>query len=377
MIRAIRSHISWKIFLTYLLVILVGGVVLVETMNLYFPPALDRHLQHMSPLMQQTMGIPRPPGFLQYFRSAIDESLIYSALAAFGIALLASLILSRRLTTPVKSIMQASQRIAEGDYSHRVSISARQDHKFRDELDQLAISFNQMAERLQQIEEIRRQLIADVSHELRTPLTTIKGSMEGLMDGVLPANPETYQSVYREADRLQGLVEDLHELSRVESGKIALNLKSVNITHLIHTAQKQMQSAFDEKHITLNDEIQKNLVRVKADEDRILQVLINLLGNAMQFTPPDGSVTISAKRQEKNVLVSVKDTGIGIQPHDLPHIFERFYRADKSRSRQEGGGSGIGLTIAQSLVYAHGGRIWAESEGEGRGSTFSFTLPII
>ncbi len=376
MFRTIRSHISWKIFLTYLLVILAGGFVLVESINLSFPPALDRHLQRMSPLMQQMMGVPRLPNFMLYFQLAVRESLVYSAMAAFGIALLASIILSRQLTTPVKSMMQASQRIAEGDYSHRVPISKDQNEKSRDELDQLAISFNQMADRLQRIEEIRRQLIADVSHELRTPLTTIKGSMEGLMDGVLPANAETYQSVYREADRLQGLVEDLHELSRVESGKIELKLKSINITQLIHTAQKQMRPAFETKHISLKDEIQKNLNKVQADEDRLLQVLINLLGNALQFTPMDGSVTIDAKRQEKNVLISVKDNGVGIRERDLPHIFERFYRADKSRSRKEGGGSGIGLTIAQSLVHAHGGRIWAESEGEGKGSTFYFTLPI-
>jgi len=137
-----------------------------------------------------------------------------------------------------------------------------------------------------------------------------------------------------------------------------------------------MQQAFDAKHITLKDEIQKNLNKVQADEDRLLQVLINLLGNALQFTPKDGSVTITAKRQDKNVLISVKDNGVGIRAQDLPHIFERFYRADKSRSRKEGGGSGIGLTIAQSLIHAHGGRIWAESEGEGKGSIFFFTLPI-
>jgi signal transduction histidine kinase len=229
---------------------------------------------------------------------------------------------------------------------------------------------------LEQVELMRRQLLADVSHELRTPLTAIKGSMEGLIDGVLPADHSTYQNVYREADRLQRLVEDLQELSRVESGGIELTLKPVNLRALIKNALQRMRPSFDEKKVKLESKIQEKLPRVNADEDRLLQVIINLLSNALQFTPKKGSVMVTTAKIKNNLVVSIADNGIGIKPQDVEHIFERFYRADKSRSRQEGGGSGIGLTIAQSLVRAHGGRIWVESEGEGKGSVFSFSLPI-
>ena len=376
MFSAIRSHLSWKIFITYLLVIAVGSVILVATLNLSIGSTVDRHMMRMGPFIVEMIDGPRGIGIGENFRMAMNDALVYAALAAFAAGGIASLLLSRRLMAPVKSMMQASQRIAEGDYSKRVPISSGLSASNQDELDQLAHSFNSMAEKLEQIELMRRQLIADVSHELRTPLTAIKGSMEGLIDGVLPADHNTYESVYREADRLQRLVEDLQELSRVESGGIKLALKPISINSLIKNALQRMRPAFDEKKVKLESEIQDKLPRVKADEDRLLQVIINLLSNALQFTTSKGRVKVSADKNKNDLIVSIADNGIGIKPQDLEHIFERFYRADKSRSRQEGGGSGIGLTIAQSLVHAHAGRIWVESEGEGKGSIFYFSLPF-
>jgi signal transduction histidine kinase len=376
MLSAIRRHLSWKIFLTYLLVIAVGSGILVATLNLSIGSTVDRHMMRMGPFIVEMIDGPRDAGIGENFRMAMNDALVYAGLAAFAAGGIASLLLSRRLMAPVKSMMQASQRIAEGDYSKRVPASTTSSASNHDELDQLAHSFNRMAEKLEQIENMRRQLIADVSHELRTPLTAIKGSMEGLIDGVLPAEQSTYESVYREADRLQRLVEDLQELSPVESGGIKLTLKPININLLIHNALQRMQPAFDEKKIKLESDIHDILPRVKADEDRILQVIINLLSNALQFTPKKGMVKVSAAKYKNDLVISITDTGIGIKPRDIEHIFERFYRADKSRSRQEGGGSGIGLTIAQSLVHAHGGRIWVESEGEGKGSVFHFSLPF-
>jgi two-component system sensor histidine kinase BaeS len=376
MLSAIRRHLSWKIFLTYLLVIVVGSGILVATLNLSIGSSVDRHMMRMGPFIIEMIDGPRNAGIGENFRMAMNDALVYAGLAAFAAGGIASLLLSRRLMAPVKSMMQASQRIAEGDYSKRVPTSTTSSATNQDELDQLAHSFNRMAEKLEQVENIRRQLIADVSHELRTPLTAIKGSMEGLIDGVLPAEQSTYESVYREADRLQRLVEDLQELSPVESGGIKLTLKPININLLIRTALKRMQPAFDEKKIKLVSELQEKNPKVMVDEDRILQVIINLLSNSLQFTPKKGVVKVSADKNKNDLIISIKDSGIGIKPHDLEHIFERFYRADKSRSRQEGGGSGIGLTIAQSLIHAHGGRIWVESEGEGKGSTFHFSLPL-
>jgi two-component system sensor histidine kinase BaeS len=376
MLSVIRRHLSWKIFLTYLLVIVVGSGILVATLNLSIGSSVDRHMMRMGPFIVEMIDGPRNAGIGENFRMAMNDALVYAGLAAFAAGGIASLLLSRRLMAPVKSMMQASQRIAEGDYSKRVPTSSTSSATNQDELDQLAHSFNRMAEKLEQVETMRRQLIADVSHELRTPLTAIKGSMEALIDGVLPAERSTYESVYREADRLQRLVEDLQELSPVESGGIQLTLKPINISLLINTALKRMQPAFDEKKIKLVSELEEKNPRVMVDEDRILQVIINLLSNSLQFTPKKGVVKVSAEKNKNDLIISIKDSGIGIKPHDLEHIFERFYRADKSRSRQEGGGSGIGLTIAQSLIHAHGGRIWVESEGEGKGSTFHFSLPL-
>jgi histidine kinase len=223
---------------------------------------------------------------------------------------------------------------------------------------------------------MRRQLLGDVSHELRTPLTAIGGYMEGLIDGVLPATPETYEQVRHEALRLGRLVDDLQELSRVESGSFQLDLRPLALSAPLATAAKRLSRLFDEKGVGLSLNLPADLQPVLADEDRLTQVLTNLLGNALAYTPAGGEVSVSAQRVGGEVRVSVKDSGVGIPPEHLTHIFDRFYRVDKSRSRGAGGGSGIGLTIARRLVEAHGGRIWAESEGENKGSVFIFTLPV-
>jgi len=267
-------------------------------------------------------------------------------------------------------MMQASQRIADGHYDERVAAEGV------DELGQLAARFNQMAEKLEQVESMRRQLIGDVSHELRTPLTAIKGSMEGLMDGVLPATDETYRQIHQEADRLNRLVDDLQELSRVEAGAYELDLRPTQIAPLIETVAKRFRQQFESKRVKLDLSMPGDLPPVLADEHRILQVLTNLTGNALQYTPAGGIVTISAARRNGTAHITVHDTGAGIAPEHLPHLFDRFYRVDKSRSRAAGGGSGIGLTIAKYLVEAHGGEIFVESEGSGKGSKFSFTVPV-
>ncbi len=272
-------------------------------------------------------------------------------------------------------MMQASQRIAEGRYDERVTVNGKLASGEVDELDQLALSFNRMADTLEQTEAMRRQLIGDVAHELRTPLTTIEGYMEGLIDGVLPANEATYQEVHREADRLKRLVNDLQELSRVEAKAYELRPQPVSIAALIETLVKRLEMQFADKGVALEIDLPDDLPQVNVDEDRIGQVLLNLTGNALQYTPEGGQVTLSAGVIENGVQISVADTGSGIPVEHLPHIFTRFYRVDKSRSRAWGG-SGIGLTIAKHLVEAHGGSIWVTSEGAGMGSTFTFSLPI-
>ena len=370
-----QRHLGAKLLLSYLAIILVGVVVLIVASQFILPASFNRHMAGMGMMMDGMMG---EQGFGSSnamtqlyidFRASFNEALMYAALAAMVVAIALSLYLSRGVIAPVRAMSLATQRIADGRYDERVQVHGT------DELAQLAMRFNQMAEKLNQTESMRRRLIGDVSHELRTPLTAIKGSMEGLMDGVLPATNETYQQIHTEADRLNRLVDDLQELSRVEARAYQLDIRPLDVSSLVQTATKRLAPQFESKRISLDLELAPDLPRILADEDRAVQVLTNLTGNALQYTPEGGRIIISAKQIGDEVQISVCDTGIGIPPEHLAHIFDRFYRVDKSRSRQSGGGSGIGLTIARALVEAHGERIWVESAGMGQGSTFTFTLP--
>lgn len=377
MIRAIhyvRRHLVWKLLVSYLLVILVGIVVLVSAVEYFMPNAFERHLAAMTAAMQAASPSLAEDLFTN-FRRAVNESLVFSLAAAFLVAVIASVVISRRVVMPVRCMMSASQRIAEGYYHERVELPGTHDPDNLDELGRLAISFNQMAARLQRIETTRRELIGDVAHELRTPLTTIKGYLEGLMDGVVPADVSTFQRIYHETERLQRLVQDLQDLSRVEGGAIEMHPQPISVAQLINTAIARLSHQFEEKGVQLVARMSEHLPAVQADEARIGQVLLNLLGNALQYTPPGGQVLVSAHQHGAEIHITITDTGIGIGAEHLPLIFTRFYRVDRSRSRASGG-SGIGLTIARHLVEAHGGRIWAESAGPGKGSAFTFTLPI-
>jgi histidine kinase len=309
------------------------------------------------------------------YQAAVTETLLFGGLAAVAAALLVSLFVSREVVAPVQALNAASERIAEGHYTERVTVRTDLPRTRQDELAGLAHSFNRMADTLEKTESMRRQLIGDVTHELRTPLTAIQGYMEGLMDGVLPADESTYQTVSAEAGRLKRLVDDLQELSRIEAGAFELKRQPVDLASLLQGACRRLERQYAEKSVQLSADLPEKMPAAWADEDRLNQVLTNLLGNALQYTPAGGQVTASARQQGDHLLVQITDTGAGVAAEHLPMLFTRFYRVDKSRSRA-GGGSGIGLTIARHLVEAHGGRIWAESQGVGKGSTFSFTLPL-
>jgi signal transduction histidine kinase len=377
MLSYIHRHLGIKLFISYLAVILVGVIVLATTAEFAVPSAFNRHLAAMSAMMSPMMGDSTTNlelDLFNNFRAAVTEAMILAALASSVVAVLVSLLVSRQVVAPVREMMLASQRISEGHYNERVQVPGDVSKDELDELSQLALRFNRMAASLEQTEVIRRQLIADVTHELRTPLTAVKGSMEGLIDGVLPADEATFQQIISEAERLQRLVNDLQELSRVEAGTYELNIHSIRVSDLLTAAEARLGRQFEEKGVILEIAIPNDLPQVLADEDRIGQVLLNLVGNALQYTPPGGKVQVTATVQNSEVYIAVSDSGMGIPAEHLPHLFTRFYRVDKSRSRA-GGGSGIGLTIAKYLVEAQGGSIWAQSEGAGRGSTFTFSLP--
>lgn len=370
-VRNLQGRFVWKLMVSYLIVVIVGVITLAIAAESVIPTAFNRHMMGMGQMMMGSdMALPDMElDLFNNFRTAVTEALTVATVAAMISAIAVSVFVSKRVVTPIRQMMRASRHIAAGHYHERVNVVSE------DELGQLALSFNQMAHSLEQTETMRRDLIANVMHELRTPLTSIKGYMEGLMDGVLPSEAATYQQVYREADRLQRLVNDLQELSRVEAGAYELNRSPLQITELIEQTAVHLQPQFEEKGVNLEIEIPMSIPTVLADEDRISQVLLNLTGNALQYTPSGGTVTISVEKQSSELLVTVSDTGIGIAAEHLPHLFTRFYRVDKSRSRA-GGGSGIGLTIVKHLVDGHGGRVWAESKGTGKGSVFGFSLPV-
>jgi histidine kinase len=374
----LQSHLAVKLFVSYLVIIVIGLVVLGIAVEVAIPNAFQRHMGAMMSTGMGAMmggGGSRATDLYSSFRAAVNEALMVAGGAALLAAVVVSLVIAQRVVAPVEAITHASQRIADGHYDQRVA-APQAAPQAADELGQLAHAFNQMAERLEHTEQMRRDLLGDVSHELRTPLTAITGSMEALEDGVLAAEPATFQRIRAEADRLQRLVNDLQELSRVEAGAYMLDRQPLAVETLVQMARERVAPVYAQKQIALAADVAQHLPTVLGDPDRLLQVLLNLLNNAVQYTAAGGSVCVEAKQVGHDVQVTVCDNGVGIAAEHLPHLFTRFFRVDKSRSRQAGGGSGIGLAIAKHLVEAHGGRIWAESQGDGKGSTFTVALPV-
>jgi len=377
MLSYIRSHLGVKLFLSYLIVILVGVIALATTVEFTAPSAFDRHLAAMSSMMsnmikERTLSLEQD--LFENYRAAVTESMAIAAGIAAAVAVLVSVLITQQVIAPVRNMMEASQRIAEGHYDERVPVRGDLTKYDQDELSLLALSFNQMATSLQQTEEIRRRMIADVAHELRTPLTTIKGTMEALIDEVVQPEKEIFFQIHTEAGRLQNLVKDLQELSRIEAGAYELDIQPVPVSELLDMTIPRLAFQYDAKKVVLEINLSSDQLVVNADPDRTVQIIINLLGNALQYTPEGGRVNVNVIKQDREILFSVTDNGIGFTAEHKPHLFKRFYRVDKSRSRI-GGGSGIGLTISKYLVESQGGQIWAESPGLDEGSTFSFTLP--
>jgi len=313
-----------------------------------------------------------PPGVglisLQILFLAIGRFFLWGGLVAAAIAVFLAFILSRHTLAPVKALTSAAERLGRGDFSQRVRI------KDRGEIGELARTFNSMAGDLERAERLRQNMVADVAHELRTPLSNIQGYLEALRDGVVEPDEETIRSLYEEASLLSRLVDDLQELSLAEAGELKLEQQAEDIAELIRQAVAVVGAQERAGGLSLNVELPDKLPLVNIDLRRIGEVLRNLLENAVAHTGRGGSITVAARQQDRWLEVSVTDTGEGIPAKELPNIFERFYRVDKSRTRATGG-SGLGLTIARRLVEAHGGRIEVQSE-PGKGSRFYFTVPV-
>jgi signal transduction histidine kinase len=317
----------------------------------------------------EPLDIPTPQQVQQGFIASVNQSIYVAILVGGCVAVILTLVFSHSIVSPIDALTKAAQKMEHGDLSQHVDV------KSGGEVGQLAKAFNAMADGLQHVEQLRRNMVTDVAHELRTPLSNLRGYLEAMQDGVVAPTPENIASLHQEVMLLNHLVDDLQELALVEGSQLRLNQQSVQLSDEVNKTISITQPEADMKGINLKANIPPDLPAVSVDPERLKQVLRNLLENSLAYTPEHGNVYIEAHSQNGMVQVSVKDSGIGIAPDHLPYIFERFYRADRSRTRSTGG-AGLGLAIVKKIVEAHGGQVSAESVLE-KGTTINFTLPTI
>jgi len=309
----------------------------------------------------------------QVFVTRLRQLLIGGALLASLLGVLLGLAISRNLTAPLQRLAAAARAVAHRDFSHRVAITGSV------EMAEVSQAFNDMAAALEESELQREQMVSDVAHELRSPLTVLQGNLRAILDDVYPLEKAEIGRLYDETRLLSRLIDDLRDLALADAGELRLNLQLTDAAEIIRSTVEKLSAAAPDLRFSL--QVPDDLPPAEADPDRLAQVLRNLLSNALRHTAAGGSVTVAATASDRNVEIMVADTGEGIAPEDLAHVFDRFWQADAARTRDDRdgashwtSGSGLGLSIAQSLVVAQGGRIWAEST-PGQGAAFYFTLP--
>lgn len=312
------------------------------------------------------LNLPTPE--IHQIRTDVIKIFLFSVCFVIVIALVFIYSASKRLTEPLKKLNQAAKSIASGDFERRVNLNVQ------NEIGELGETFNFMADSIEQLENMRRSFVTNVSHELRTPMTTIIGFIEGIMDGTIP--PERHEQyltiVLDESRRLSRLVSDLLDLGKMEQGKFQLDMREFDINEIIRLSVIKLEKRFMEKDIKLTINFQYELQKVMADKDSIQRVLTNLLDNAIKFTQQGGFIDIKTGITDNKVFVSVTNSGIGINENDLKHVFDRFYKTDKSRSLDKSG-VGLGLYIVKSIIQNHNENIWVESK-VNEFTRFSFTL---
>lgn len=294
-----------------------------------------------------------------HLEQALVQSIVWTCIASLVLACLLGLYAARRISSPLVVMKKKAQRMALGELEVEIQTEGK------DELAELGMSLNDLAKQLKRQEEMRVTMTEDIAHELRTPLATLKSHMRAFEDGIWEPTPERIHSCYEEIERLTQLVGELEELTHMESPAFSLDRTTTNVKELVTQCSYLMQAAFIEKKVCLKILVPGSL-ELELDRARFIQIMFNLLSNALRHTPPGGEVSVYVYDEINSVLLEVRDTGKGIPEEDLPFIFERFYKGDKSRNRSTGG-SGLGLTIVQKLVTAHGGRIWAQA---GKGARF-------
>ncbi len=303
------------------------------------------------------------------FNTAGTLALLIGLLIAATGAILVSVLISGRLRRALDDLGEAAARISDGDYAQRVEGPDSR------ELATLADSFNTMASRLDSIETSRRRLLTDLAHEIRTPLASMEVCVESLEDGAIEPGPQAWQILSSQIGRIAHLADDLGQVSAAEEGRLNLTLEDADPSRLAEEAVLAAREGYERKQVGLTFRPAAVAAVVRVDRSRIAQVLGNLLSNALRHTPADGQVTVSVLADPDAVSILVADDGDGIEAEHLPHIFERFYRADTARDR-DSGGTGVGLAISRAIVRAHGGQLTAASQGCGRGTVLTVRLPV-
>jgi two-component system, OmpR family, sensor histidine kinase BaeS len=359
------GRLRWRLLAGNLVVAAAGAITVAIAVSLAAPIAFEHAMGSQGAMAG--MGTMMGSVVTAAFGDAVGSALVLGVGAATLIAIVVAAIISTRLARPISSLADASREVAGGDYAQRVPVGSG-------ELGDLAASFNDMAASLDATERRRHELIGDVAHELRTPIASLRGYVEGLEEGVFTPGPDAWRVLGDQASRLARLVDDLSDLWRAEAREMALVPEDLDGPTLIADAIQRHRPAASARSIELVAEADEP-VRLRGDRARVAQVIDNLVGNAIRYTPEHGIVRVRLRPRGDAAQVSVSDTGPGLTRDQLAQVFERFYRVDPSRSRDVGG-SGLGLAIAKALSQAMGGRIWATSPGAGQGSTFYLELPV-
>jgi signal transduction histidine kinase len=358
-------NLQARLFFSHILVTIVGVAASSVVGNFFSPHFFQIHLRDLED-QGLTIGAANIQ-LLEVFKTAWTRGNLWSFLIGTLAATILSYWVAKRIVHPLNQLEKIVYQFANG------KLDGRMPNLEIPELNRLAMSFNRMVANLEQVEAKRREMIDDLTHELRTPLTIIRGRLEEIADGIIVPNLTIYSQLVKETKRLQRLINDLQELSQAEEGNLTLKLQLVNIPSILEPlVERFAEQLLDSDRVLILD-CPTDLPQVTLDSDRLEQILVNLLSNAIRHTP-EGSITLKAWSEPERVWISLTDTGSGIPPEELPHIFKRFWRSKKSRSRKYSG-TGIGLAICRRLVELHGGEIFVTSQ-LGIGSTFKFFLPL-
>jgi two-component system, OmpR family, sensor histidine kinase BaeS len=341
----IRNRLLWKLLLITVVPV-IGVIVLIIWL------AINQLAANYFMALMKKYDV-SPTDIHHMFLTSIHYYLIWASLAALAVAFLLSFLLTRRVLRPLSQMSNITKNIASGDFHARVDVVTR------DEVGQLGLAFNSMADSLERIEQLRKNMVADVAHELRTPLTNLQGYLEALNDEVIEPSPQTLKMLQEENLRLVHLVDNLQQLARADAARAYLKLEKLDPAVELRQILPLYSANFQEKKISVTTHFKEGLA-VTADRDKLLQALRNLLENSHKYTPKNGFVEISVTNVEKQVEIRFSNSRPGVNEADLPFIFERFFRAERSRSR-DAGGAGIGLSITKELIEAHGGSVGAES----------------